>query len=61
VASFFTCQHEVLGPACTTLTTKAACNARPDCNAVYTGMNCMCDNNGCTCQTEMYSHCEAQT
>jgi hypothetical protein len=61
VPSFISCKPEVASAACTTLTTEAACKARPDCDAVYTGMNCTCDSNGCTCQTETYSHCETHS
>ncbi len=58
VPSFESCQPKVAAPACSTLTTEAACKARNDCDAVYTGTNCTCDNNGCTCQTETFAHCQ---
>ena len=58
VPAFESCQPKVMPPACSTLTTEAACKARNDCDAVYTGMNCTCDKNGCTCQTETFSHCQ---
>jgi hypothetical protein len=60
VPSFERCQPEVAAPACATLTTEAACKARPDCDAVYNGMNCTCDSNGCTCATETYAKCETR-
>jgi hypothetical protein len=49
---------ECVATACADLTTEATCLARSDCDAVYDGMNCTCDNNGCTCQTKTYSHCQ---
>jgi hypothetical protein len=58
VPSYESCHPKVMPPACSTLTTEAACKARSDCDAVYTGMNCTCDNNGCTCATETFSHCQ---
>jgi hypothetical protein len=45
-------------PACSTLATEAACTARPDCDPVYVGSNCTCDEHGCTCQTETFDYCE---
>jgi len=45
-------------PACSTLVTEAACEARPDCDPVYAGSNCTCDEHGCTCQTETFEYCE---
>lgn len=44
--------------ACSTLTTETACKARPDCDTVYQGSNCTCDNSGCTCQTETFLRCQ---
>jgi hypothetical protein len=47
------------GPtACATLTTEAACTARADCSTVYTGTNCVCTADGCSCQTVTFDHCE---
>lgn len=45
---------------CSSLSTEAACTARTDCEAVYTGYNCTCDLSGCTCQTETFASCEAR-
>jgi hypothetical protein len=44
--------------ACSTLATETECKARPDCDAVYMGSNCTCDNNGCVCQTLTYLNCQ---
>jgi hypothetical protein len=46
--------------ACETLSTETACSARADCTAVYTGTNCTCTLNGCTCETLSYARCESQ-
>lgn len=47
-------------PACDTLD-EAACTARADCDAIYTGMNCTCDESGrCTCQSETFASCQPQ-
>jgi hypothetical protein len=44
---------------CETLSTEGACTARMDCSAVYTGSNCTCDANGCTCQSLSFARCES--
>lgn len=44
---------------CTTLTTESQCTARPDCDAVYVGSDCTCDDSGCTCASEMFEKCVA--
>jgi hypothetical protein len=44
--------------ACAALTTEASCSARSDCNPVYSGMDCTCNANGCTCATTTFDHCE---
>lgn len=44
--------------ACTTLTTEAACNARSDCSATYTGYDCTCIGMVCTCKTEVFASCQ---
>jgi len=49
---------ECAAPACATLTTESACTARSDCDTVYDGSNCTCDDNGCTCQTETFLRCQ---
>jgi len=49
---------ECAAMACASLASESACLARSDCDAVYDGMNCTCDKNGCTCQTETYDHCQ---
>jgi len=47
------------GPAaCASLTDAGSCTARPDCEAVYMGSNCTCDNTGCTCTTLTFERCE---
>jgi hypothetical protein len=56
--SFESCQPKVAPAACSTLTTEAACKARPDCDPVYKGDNCTCDVHGCTCQTETFLRCQ---
>jgi hypothetical protein len=45
-------------PACSTLTTQAACQMRTDCDAIFDGAGCTCDNSGCTCTTETFDHCQ---
>ena len=45
-------------PACSTLTTEAACTARTDCDTIYDGMGCTCDHDGCTCTSETFDHCQ---
>jgi hypothetical protein len=45
--------------ACDTITTEAACTSRSDCAPLYTGSNCTCDANGCTCTTQTFSSCES--
>jgi len=45
--------------ACSTLSTEAACIARSDCEALYTGENCSCDPN-CSCQTLIYDSCQTR-
>ncbi|MFT3696985.1 MAG: hypothetical protein QM831_27835 [Kofleriaceae bacterium] len=44
--------------SCEQLPDQASCTSRADCQAVYTGTNCTCDSNGCTCQDETYTRCE---
>jgi hypothetical protein len=46
-------------PACAAITDQASCTARPDCEAVYAGMNCTCDASGCTCTVLTFERCEA--
>jgi hypothetical protein len=43
---------------CATLTDEASCTARSDCDAVYTGSNCTCDDSGCTCTTLTFERCQ---
>lgn len=57
--SFTSCVAEVMPVACSTLTTEAACKGRTDCDPVYTGTNCTCDHNGCTCATETFKSCQS--
>jgi hypothetical protein len=45
--------------ACEQLADEASCTARGDCRAVYTGDNCTCDANGCTCQDLTFARCDA--
>jgi hypothetical protein len=51
-------QSQCEAQSCETLTTESACNGRWDCTAVYTGTNCTCTPNGCTCQTLSFDRCE---
>ncbi|HTR49424.1 MAG TPA: hypothetical protein VMJ10_01880 [Kofleriaceae bacterium] len=53
------CAPEPKSPqaACSSLTTEAACKARPDCDPIYVGSDCTCDEHGCTCQTETFEYC----
>jgi hypothetical protein len=46
-------------PACESLGSENACDARSDCTPVYTGTDCTCTLNGCTCATETYARCES--
>lgn len=47
-------------PPCEDLATEAACTARSDCQAVYTGMNCLCYPDGtCTCDSETFARCQS--
>ncbi len=46
--------------SCETLGTEAECSARMDCTPVYTGTNCTCTVNGCTCETLSFSRCDSQ-
>ncbi|HEY0251387.1 MAG TPA: hypothetical protein VGC41_07650, partial [Kofleriaceae bacterium] len=45
--------------ACEQLPDESSCISRSDCEPVYTGTDCTCDANGCTCASETYSRCEA--
>jgi hypothetical protein len=58
IGGFSSCAPEVPLAACTTLTTEGSCTARGDCEAVYTGTNCTCDEHGCTCASETFAYCE---
>ena len=58
--SYVSCTAKNPPPACSTLTTETDCKARPDCDAIYIGMNCTCDPSGCTCLTETYDHCASR-
>jgi hypothetical protein len=44
--------------SCASLTTESSCTSRMDCGAVYTGTNCVCTADGCSCQTVTFDHCE---
>jgi hypothetical protein len=44
---------------CETLSSENACDARSDCTPVYTGTDCTCYPNGCSCGTLTYDHCDA--
>lgn len=43
---------------CAAITDEATCTSRSDCEAVYTGSNCTCDDSGCTCTTLSFERCE---
>ena len=45
-------------PSCESLGTEASCTARPDCIAVYDGVNCTCTGGQCVCESETYARCE---
>ena len=55
------CIPESACPAalCEALTTESACAARFDCTAVYTGDNCTCTPNGCSCTDLAFARCES--
>jgi hypothetical protein len=44
-------------PACSELTDEAACIEREDCNAYYQGIDCTCDESGCTCADWVFTSC----
>ncbi len=45
---------------CESVTTEAACLARGDCGAVYTGEDCTCDESGsCVCEVLEFARCQA--
>jgi hypothetical protein len=44
-------------PACSALT-EPQCIGRSDCDTLYTGVDCSCDANGCTCADWVYEGCE---
>ncbi|HTJ44257.1 MAG TPA: hypothetical protein VL463_19270 [Kofleriaceae bacterium] len=44
--------------SCESITDEKSCLSRADCNTVYTGTDCTCDQNGCVCKTETFSRCE---
>jgi hypothetical protein len=46
--------------ACAALPTEAACKGRADCEPVYSGTDCTCYPDGCTCATETYERCQIQ-
>ncbi len=46
-------------PACETLTSESACDARTDCQSVFNGTSCTCTEDGtCTCASETWARCE---
>jgi hypothetical protein len=48
------------GPVpCETMTSESACLSRTDCKPIYTGDNCTCTANGCSCEDLTYARCEA--
>jgi len=51
--------NQCSAPACESLSSESACTARMDCSPVYTGTNCTCDANGCTCQSLSFARCES--
>lgn len=53
------CSDEFAPVACAQVTSEQACVARTDCDAIYIGSDCTCDEQGhCQCNTETYDHCE---
>jgi hypothetical protein len=45
-------------PACAALPDEASCIDRADCNPIYRGENCTCEETVCTCETWIYESCE---
>jgi hypothetical protein len=43
--------------ACESVASEVSCIARTDCSPVYTGSNCTCTMNGCSCQVLTYERC----
>lgn len=58
-ATYTQCAPNTPPPACSTLTTAAACSARTDCEPIYDGTQCTCDPSGCMCQDETFDHCQS--
>lgn len=50
--------YECAAQSCESLTSQTACTSRDDCVAVYTGTNCTCYPNGCTCSSLTFDRCE---
>lgn len=46
-------------PSCAEVATEAACVARTDCAPIYQGVDCTCDDTGCTCADWLYQECAA--
>ncbi|MDB4960408.1 MAG: hypothetical protein JWP01_407 [Myxococcales bacterium] len=44
--------------SCEALTTENACANRADCTSVYSGGDCTCTPNGCTCNDLTFARCE---
>jgi hypothetical protein len=62
-AEFQACGHEQTPPPpppCSTLTSEDTCKARTDCEPIYTGQDCTCDPQGCTCQIETFAYCQVR-
>lgn len=45
-------------PACGQITEEPSCVARPDCSALYEGIDCTCDESGCACAEWVFDRCE---
>jgi hypothetical protein len=50
------CESQV---ACSAIGEEVACVGRADCTALYEGVNCSCDANGCDCVDWTFDTCEA--
>lgn len=56
---FDRCAPEQPSVPCDQVSTEQACVERTDCDAIYIGTDCTCDEQGrCQCQTETYDHCQ---
>jgi hypothetical protein len=45
-------------PVCTDIADEQACLSAPGCTPVYTGVDCTCSADGCTCESWNFDRCE---